>query len=484
VVAGRGLLAFLVVAVVAPPPAFGAPPLDTGRAAKPARPSCVYTDEGTFDTGGLRAPVLAKLWPSRSGGDRANWTDWTDPKRPDASWRLPNDIPSESMAVARCRSGRGRLYAYTPKGKSIEGFPTIGRGERVAGLSQTGRYVAWRTWRSGRPGRLSIARYDQRNRLGRVRSVRIPVLPRAAAHDPRLAVTRTGGVLWTLRRTARRDRTWHWPAGGRPRVLVPSAPRGGDLLLFDDAHVLMGDATSEDGRLVAFARGTAATCRSRGGDGPAATVRHLGLGSRCVRETSLPEDPEGDEGSTTEISNTAFWVYDPRTHRVRATRASLSSGDRYTWGCSCLNRWARHGTLVAAEDLSWSGQADGGPSSRSYGTRVTTSDGTSYEASGALVRSGELPPRGFRPFEEAGTPSRVAVAIGDGAIAWVEDRPRQPSLVHLRDADGTRVVGDLAADDPVGIAFAGTGLRWTSPAGAVEVAVRPEVGVPQAAWGR
>jgi hypothetical protein len=479
----RGLLALAAVAVVAPSPTFGAPPLDVARATGPARPACAFGGEGTFDTGGLRAPVLAKHWPSRTA-ELEDWNDWTDPDRPDRTWRLPNDVPTEAMDVSRCRTGRGRLYAYVPEVGTLKGFPTVDRGERVAGLSLTGRYVAWRTWRSGRPGRLFVARYDRRRRLGRVRSVRIPVLPRSGAQDPRLVVTRTGGVLWSLRRSARRDRTWHWPSGGRPRVLVPSAPRGGDLLLFDDAHVLLGDATSEDGRLVAFARGTAATCRSRGGDGPAQTVPRLALGDWCVRETAMPEDPEGDEGSTTEVSNTTSWVYDPRTHRVRGTAESFDSGDRYTWGCSCLNRWARHGTVVAAETESTNNEADGGPSSRSYFSRVTTSDGSVYAASGAIVRTGELPPRSFRPFDEAGTPSRVAVAIGDGAMAWVEDRPQQPSLVHLRDAEGTRVVGELAPEDRVGLTLAGPVVRWTAPAGPVEVGVRPEAGVEQVVWKR
>jgi hypothetical protein len=451
------------------------------QAASAARP-CVAADEGMFDTGGLRAPILARVWPARVLRlDESSWYE-TGSTRSADRWRLGSDVPDQSMRVSRCRDGRGKVELDLPDVR--RGFPDLARDERVAGLSVTGRSVAWRTWHPRRPGRVFVARFRGR-RLGRVRSVAVPRLARRDALDPRIVVTGSGTVLWTLRSSPRADRTWRWAPGRRPDVLVRTAPRGGDLYLFDDAHVLMDDATSSQAKLVPFAEGRAGACSSRGGDEPGAPTRLLGLGGWCVRSTPEPTEPDG---TTSGEMSEQHWVYDPAEHRVLATFSSYGYGDQYSSTCSCLHRLARHGSVVVAEH-SFTDTRTGDPAQTLRTIVVDTSvdPPRTFSARGAIVADGEAPPQRVPegpPGQQSPVPSVASVVVPDGALAWIEEQKGGAGrAVWLRDADGTRVVGELTPGDG-GLTLDGSTLTWTAPAGPVTLAVRPEDGVAHALWAR
>ncbi|MEV4419270.1 hypothetical protein AB0L40_04745 [Patulibacter sp. NPDC049589] len=441
--------AFLVVA-------FGAGAPVASAACR--TPATEIDGEGAYDTSGLRIPALGISWPADVAGA------FDDERLPDG-WRLGPTIPDEELTVGRCRDGRGLLTLHRYRGPYLDVGPSLAPGERIGGMAWTGRFVAWRTWRPGRRGRIHVARLGRRGVVGRVRTVSTQRLPRRAAFDPRIAVTSDGVVLWTLLH-GHTDRTWVSAPGRRVRTLIRAAPRRGDLVLFDDAHVLTTDATDSSARLVAFRRGHPGACSGRGDDGAVNSHPAGALGGWCLRITSGRALGWGDEMDEHHI----LWLYRPDTHRVLATFDEYDSADRYGSSFDCVCRIVRAGSLAIAQ-TDGSGQDPNSDDPRSSEqTAVTdTVSGRTFQASGVLGS----------PDAEPG--ERVSALVVDGAAAWLEDHTGSPSTVWVRDAGGVRSVGEAEIGGP-GLALDGRTLRWTPDDGAASVTLQPRADDVRATW--
>jgi hypothetical protein len=443
--------AAIVLALVATAPSASA-------ACRPAPSASAF--EGVYDTSGLRFPGTASLWPGNLLGIFDSYTP--------EGWRVGAANPDEQLAVERCRDGRGRLTLTRGSGRALHGFPLLAAGERLGGMGWTGRYVAWRTWRPGRAGRLLVARLGPRGVVGRVRSVAVRGLPRQAAYDPRVAVSNDGVALWTLPQGPT-DRTWVSAPGRRTRVLVRSAPRKGDLTLFDDAHVLMGDATSSTARLVAFASGRPGACSGRGDDGAVRSRPVSALGGWCIRTTNgAPVDPGGGD----EVNEqTIHWLYRPDDRRVLAAFVESDLADRYSTSYDCVCRIVRSGAIVIGlTTTSGSSEGDDGPGRYARTAVVDTDSGRTFYAAGTI--GGPAP-----------TAERVSAVVVDGATPWLEGHTGAPSTVWLHDAAGTRTVGETPAGGS-GLAVDGATVRWTpaSDQAAGSVVPQPERDVFRATW--
>ncbi len=333
---------------------------------------------------------------------------------------------------------------------------------RIGGVSVNGDRIAWRVWRAGRPGTLSVGRIDH-GRVVAVRTTAVPTLARADAINGRILVVPDGTAAWSLP-VAGRAAVWLWPAGRAARRLVlPPRARvrdpGWDVRIVDDRHVILGPS---------------ATVLRYGPTTPGRCPTPVGATVSPIAGRSLVHVPGA---SITEPGAVTYWAQsllcDPRVGDYVHVHATPGLGTKYmeNTGGVPVDAISTAGVLVEAD------------TNEDYGTTVLSEVTDLRTGASTSVTGGVGDPAGPDEPRLVGTPTSVRVL--PGAVAWLggakPGRSRAldalPRRIWLADAAGVRPVGRLPAHAGIDAALdlTPTSLTWGGPA-AGSTTVRPVPG--------
>jgi hypothetical protein len=438
--------------------AFSSAPADAS-----AQSVCTAARERLLATWGAWDPdefdTIAKGQPGSGTGEPLLLTSQVDPAFRQGPYAT---APGLEVRTGRDRTGRGRPVLCT-KGRALVRLPSVAPHAVVGGVSTNGTTIAWREWRSHRPGRVHRAQVVG-GQLRHRQSVAIPPTRRAVAVDGRIVVSPDGLVAWAggePHAKHGRSTVTVWPTTGRPRTTtLPDDEYGqaADLTSIrptDRRHLL----TNVSDRPIVVGPRTAGRC-------PIPVVgswKPLGrLQALAVRDTESEEESDSD---LVIVGSGWVLVCDPRTSDVVQVLPEAHESDKYDSTNSTVTRIANDGPWLLAERAG-DGYADSGPTTTIFDTR----DRTLATAAGPLdVPGGPAPTATVDPLRPIAPPGVVAVP---GAVASTA-LGRKPHGIVLRDATGRRVVGTgPPAGRPI-LTLTPTPLSWTTSTVPGTFAVRP-----------
>lgn len=375
-------------------------------------------------------------------------------------------VPGALRIVPRTGGGR-RLELCEGRGLIAVG-PSVPKETKVGGLSLSGDRIAWRTWRPGRRGVVSIGRVVGRRITG-VRTASAPVLPRSQAVNGRILVTPAGTAAWSLE-TKGRAAVWLWPHDRPVRQLtLPGdrrrTPGGWDVRIVDDRHVLLGRTET----VLRYGPTTPGSCPV-----PVGATDVPFAGGRLVRV------PEAVFRQSTDVARWSHTLLcDPAAGDYIDMHASRSSGGKYgeSSGADALAALSTAGVLVHVD----AANAYGAPMLSTVVVRATRQTTVASGGVADTTAPASAPPLAL----SLNAPTRIGLAIVPGVVAWIAAAPARfdsdvpkDRRVWLADAAGARIVGvlpDEGTDDPR-LAVTDGSLTWSDGATTRTIPVTPALG--------